>query len=531
MKETKQTNMNFENERLLHPLNEASTSSQSVKYPEIPNSINVVSNSLDVNISSQLITERQESNNKNENILKEIMISVLSSSFALLCIFLIETINIIMMGNTKNASLNLDSVGLGNIFLNFAGVLIAFGILGGMDTMGSHCYGYQNYELLGIFTIRTRIILNGLFFLFTVPCCLFCYKILTFINIYEPLAENSYYYIIGMLPTILLTYNFNLNIRYVQVMQYYFYPSLIAITAMLLHLLICYFNVMVLELDLLGTCISSFVTMSYCLIMSIYYILSANPCPESLFFKPPTRTYELKEFYEYLKLCIYSGIQTYGDYIGYEVVCFMCSYLSQSSMATTLIVLNYANLIGYIYVGFSFPLAHFVGYYLGKRDYSMYKHCVFIFTWINIVSALILGSTVLFFPKEISALYTNDPETLEKSSHIFKIWTIGVVSDIFNIMLQAILRGAGKQHITSIWNLVMSIVWMIPLSYYLCFILKWDVFGIWIGCISYVVILTSVNTIYYFMLDVEEASAIIYAQINEENVATNMNYSPIKDIE
>ena len=53
-----------------------------------------------------------------------------------------------MMGNTKNASLNLDSVGLGNIFLNFVGVLIGFGILGGMDTMGSHCYGYKNYELL-----------------------------------------------------------------------------------------------------------------------------------------------------------------------------------------------------------------------------------------------------------------------------------------------------------------------------------------------------------------------------------------------
>ena len=84
MKENKQI-LKFESERLLsHPLNEAFTSSQFVEYKENLNSINLVSNLLDVNISSQLVSERHECNNKKESILKEVMISVFSSSFSLL---------------------------------------------------------------------------------------------------------------------------------------------------------------------------------------------------------------------------------------------------------------------------------------------------------------------------------------------------------------------------------------------------------------------------------------------------------------
>jgi len=126
-----------------------------------------------------------------------------------------------------------------------------------------------------------------------------------------------------------------------------------------------------------------------------------------------------------------------------------------------------------------------------------------------IITALILGGTVFIFPRQISAMYTNDIERIEKSSAAFTMWTIGLSFDVFNMMLQAILRGAGKQLIPSVWNVVMSIILMVPVSYLLCFTLKWDVFGLWIGCISYVVITTMFNLVYFILLDLEEASSII----------------------
>ena len=113
----------------------------------------------------------------------------------------------------------------------------------------------------------------------------------------------------------------------------------------------------------------------------------------------------------------------------------------------------------------------------------------------------------------IAKLYTNNPEIIEKASNVFFMWTVGVIFDVCNIMNQGVLRGAGKQYITSVWNLGMSIFWMIPVSYILCFQLGWDVYGIWLGCISYVVILGAINFCYVIFMDVEKASEIITKQL------------------
>ena len=153
-----------------------------------------------------------------------------------------------------------------------------------MDTMGSQCYGSKNYELLGVYTTRTRLILCTIFILYTLPTCVFSYEILLYLNIDETLAEGSCFYIFYMLPTVFITFNFNLNVRFLQVMQCYLTPLLIAISAIVIHYIICYVAVIILELELGGVCICSAITMSYCLIMSTAYIVVANQCPDSLVF-------------------------------------------------------------------------------------------------------------------------------------------------------------------------------------------------------------------------------------------------------
>lgn len=443
-----------------------------------------------------------------DNILKIILINIFSSSFNLLCICFIETINLIMMGSTLNSNLNVDSVGLGNLYLNFIGILLGFGMLGGLDTMGSNAYGSGKFRLLGVYTARSRIILVLLFLFFSSPMSMFSNNIFTYLNIKSDLAINASFYIVYMLPVIFLTFMFNLNIRYLQVMNIYFLPSLITISAAVIHFFLCYHLIIINGMEIAGLCISSNITMFYCFLVSTIYIYYSNPCPLSLFLWSE-EVFICNDFFNYLKLSVYSGIQHYGDYMGYEIVCFMCSYLSEAEMAATLIVLNWANLIGFIWVGFSFPLSHMVGFFMGEKDFEMYELCLKIYFNINTITAVILGSITYFFSDYISGLYTSDVNTRELVSLILKYTTILTVCDIYNIMYQAILKGAGKQHITSIWNLTMSIVWMIPVSYYFGFVEGLNVLGIWIGCISYVIILMIVNVYYYSVLDIKKAAYLI----------------------
>jgi MATE family multidrug resistance protein len=449
--------------------------------------------------------------------LSRILVMIVSSSFVLLCIFLMETTNLVFMGRTGNASLNVSAIGLGNIYLNFIGVLIGFGILGGLDTMGSNAYGCYMYDQLGIYTIRSRIILLFIFLTITLPFGLWSQCILDFLHIETNLAFVSSTYIKFMLPTVFLTFNFNLNMRYLQVMHIYFIPALITISSLIFHIIFCYFFITLCEDDIMGVSYASTSTMLYNVIISCGYIYFTDPLPKSLFIIPPISTFNYEEFYEYIKLSLYSGVQHYGDYIGYEVVCLMCSYLVETSLAATLVVLNFANLIGYIYVGFSFPLAHMVGYFLGARDFSMYNYTIRLFVWINSIVAAILVSITYYFSDKISYFYISSQETATKASEILVMWTVGCFSDIYNIMFQAILRGAGKQKVTSIWNLVTSIVWMIPVCYLLGFVLGYDVLGVWLGCISYVVILTFVNFCYFIFLDEKKAAEEVRSQLKKED--------------
>jgi Na+-driven multidrug efflux pump len=157
-----------------------------------------------------------------------------------------------------------------------------------------------------------------------------------------------------------------------------------------------------------------------------------------------------------------------------------------------------------------------VGLFLGKKDFNMYHYCLKLYLWINCITAVLLATTTFFLSEKIAYFYTNNQLSADKASVIFKMWTVGVFCDVFNMMYQAILRGAGKQRVTSIWNIVMSVIWMVPVSYLLCFTLKYDVLGVWLGCISYVVILTFVNFWYVVFLDEKEASRIIEMQIEKE---------------
>ena len=166
----------------------------------------------------------------------------------------------------------------------------------------------------------------------------------------------------------------------------------------------------------------------------------------------------------------------------------------------------------------SFPLSHMVGIFMGKKDFCMYRYCVRLYTYINTITALILGSFTFYFSDSISQFYILNESTNIKANLIFKYWTIGVISDIYNIMYQAILRGAGKQAVTSVWNLAMSIFWMIPVSYFLCFQLGLDILGIWIGCISYVLILTFLNIYYYLTLNIQRAAHLIERELNNNKI-------------
>ena len=95
------------------------------------------------------------------------------------------------------------------------------------------------------------------------------------------------------------------------------------------------------------------------------------------------------------------------------------------------------------------------------------------------------------------------------ASSVFKFYAIFFIVDTFNIMLQGILAGAGKQSITSMWNVAMTFGWMIPGGYIFAFYLNFGLFGLWLSIAIFVSLLFIVNVFYFINLDYKKESNVI----------------------
>lgn len=449
-----------------------------------------------------------------ENIWSFTLINVASSIVALVSIFMIETINLSFVGYTEENSLNLEAVGIGNILLNFTSLFLVFGALGALDTVGSFCYGKRDFINLGVYTIRMRIIIMICFFVFTVPSCVYTEFFLKALNIEDSIAYRAGRYSFTMLPAIFFTFNFNLNVRYLQVMHDYFWVSLIAVSSVIFHYFCNHFFFAYVSNTYLTVAYVSNLTTMLAFTASSIYIAFFGPNKESFFFYHPT-ILSAKEFVFFLKLALFSSLQHYGDFIGYEVVTFLGVYLPDSTEnSASLVLLNYSVITSYLYSGSSYPLGQIVGYCLGKEDESFYKYVCYTYAKLNIVIGLALTAFTIGFADDILLFYTRNAEIIVIAKDILILYAIFSIIDNFNVMFQSILRGSGNQHIPSLWNVLMTCFVTIPVSYVMAFVFDFGVIGLWSGIFCFMTVMLIISFYFTYTLDFHENARKIKEEIH-----------------
>ena len=169
--------------------------------------------------------------------------------------------------------------------------------------------------------------------------------------------------------------------------------------------------------------------------------------------------------------------------------------------AASLIILNYTVITGYIYSGSSYPLSHIIGYSLGKEDYSFYKFVIRTYSILNSIVCFLLVIITIYFEHEILSFYTNHNEIMEIASPVLFIYGCFMTVDCFNVMMQSILRGSGKQDIPSIWNIICTISVTIPVALFLSFYLNYDIIGLWMGVFCFMLVMLIISLTYVYKLD------------------------------
>ncbi len=171
---------------------------------------------------------------------------------------------------------------------------------------------------------------------------------------------------------------------------------------------------------------------------------------------------------------------------------FSAGWLSPVQLATHQIALNYAALTYMVPLGISAAAAVSVGHAIGAGDPARARRA----GWLALAlgTAFMLSAAVVFLvaPKPLIELYTRDPQVMAVGPSLLWIAAAFQIFDGIQTVSTGALRGLGETRAPMIANFVGYWILGLPLGFFLCFVLHWGIYGLWIGLtLALIVIATS----------------------------------------
>jgi multidrug resistance protein, MATE family len=160
---------------------------------------------------------------------------------------------------------------------------------------------------------------------------------------------------------------------------------------------------------------------------------------------------------------------------------FSAGYLSPVALATHAIALNYASVSYMVPLGMSAAAAVSVGHAVGAGDPERARRAGWLALALGTSFMLMAAVAFLVAPGPLLTLYTHDPRVLALGPSLLFIAAIFQIFDGIQTVSTGALRGLGETRIPMLANLVGYWVLGLPLGMTLCFVLKWGIYGMWIG--------------------------------------------------
>ena len=434
------------------------------------------------------LLNQNENNHLKAAAFKEVLINAIPATMGLLFIFIAETINIIFIGKLNDPSM-ISAIGIGTLYVNATGYVIGLGLIGGIDTFCSQSYGAKQYRITGIYVNIGRLVTIGFFICMCLPCIFFSEKLMLFIGQSPEVALHASKFSYSMIPSLFFAMQYNCSVRYLQAMQVFLPGMIITCFTASLHSLWCYIFIYWMEYGLIGAGFAIGVTQLLNFVLVTLYIHYYDKCPESSSYFPK-ESFDFQLIMEYLKLAVPSTVMFAADWLGFEVLTFMSSYLGNISLAANVVLFNFISLIFMIPLGISFAVTSLVGNSIGSGDIDNSKKysIMGVVMGTSIVASLTI--LVFIFRFNIPYVYTYEEDIIEIVVQLLGIYVCFSIIDAVQIVCHGILKGLGKQKIASIICLVILYPINIPMAYTFAFTYGRGVIGLWYSQFITIVLLT-----------------------------------------
>ncbi|XP_047433694.1 multidrug and toxin extrusion protein 1-like [Mugil cephalus] len=445
-----------------------------------------------------------------------------------LMIFMISFVSTVFCGHLGKTEL--AGVALSIAVVNVTGISIGSGLSLTCDTLISQTYGSGNLKRVGVILQRGILIL--------LLACFPCWAVL--INT-EPLllavkqspevASLAQLYVKIFMPALPAAFMYQLQGRYLQ-NQGIIWPQVITgAIGNIFNAIINYVLLYCLDLGVAGSAAANAIS-QYLLAVVLYVYI----CLRGLH-KPTWGGWSLdclQEWGPFIKLAIPSMLMLCLEWWMFEIGGFLAGIISEAELGAQSVTYELA-VVAYMFpLGFSSAASVRVGNALGAGKIEQAKLSCKVPIVCTFIIACFVGAGLGASRNVVGYIFTSEQDILQRVSDVMMIFAFTHLADAVAGVTGGVLRGAGKQLIGALCNLVGYYFIGFPIGVSLMFAANMGIVGLWTGLTICVLMQTIFFITFVCKLDwnkaAEEARVRAGVQIKEgkevvqmENTDSNHN--------
>ncbi|GLD61059.1 multidrug and toxin extrusion protein 1-like protein [Lates japonicus] len=437
-----------------------------------------------------------------------------------LMVFMITIISLVFCGHLGKTEL--AGVSLAAAVVNVTGISIGTGLSSTCDTLMSQTYGSGNLKRVGVILQRGVLIL--------LMACFPCWAVL--INT-EPLllavkqspevASLSQLYVKIFMPALPAAFMYQLQGRYLQ-NQGIIWPQVITgAIANVLNAIINYIFLFRLDLGVAGSAAANAIS-QYLLAVVLYVYISWRGLHKATWGGWSLDC--LQEWGPFVQLAIPSMLMLCLEWWMFEVGGFLAGVISETELGAQSITYELA-VVAYMFpLGFSAAASVRVGNALGAGNIEQAKLSCKVPVICAFIIACFVGASLSIAKDVIGYIFTTEQDILQRVADVMFIFGFMHLADAVAGVVGGVLRGAGKQLVGALCNLVGYYFIGFPIGVSLMFAANMGIVGLWTGLTICVLMQSIFFIAFLYKLDWKKAAqeALVRAgvQIKEEKEMVGM---------
>ncbi|XP_047322025.1 protein DETOXIFICATION 41-like [Impatiens glandulifera] len=369
---------------------------------------------------------------------------------------------------------------------------LAYGIMLGMasavQTVCGQAYGAKKYSSMGIICQRAIILQLCAAILLTFLYW-FAGPILIAIGQSQSISRSGEVFARGLIPQL---YAFAISCpmqRFLQAQNIVNPLAYIAVGVFLLHILLSWLVIYVLNYGLLGAALTLSFSWWLLVIFQTIYILFTPACKETW------TGFSMKAFtgiWPYFKITLASAVMLCLEIWYNQGLVLVSGWLTNPtiSLDSISICMNYLNWDMMFMLGLSAAASIRVGNELGAGNAMVAKFSVVVVIFTSIVISIMLSVLVLVLKVWLSELFTSDEDVIQVVNNLTPLLAISIFLNGIQPILSGVAIGSGWQALVAYVNLGAYYIIGLPIACILAFKTSLGVTGVWLGMIIGVLLQT-----------------------------------------